>query len=383
MRSPGGLEHLEEHLERRYGEQQLRERMGEVEEQGNDNDGENNDVVFHEEDHLGEVELALSPLSSLSKNLDGLSLQSSLDNLDSSHANVNSNTIFSSELEETDHQQEVDNSLGNQVVQAVERFAGLVAPLLADRLPEVVGEQQAADWGQELLPHWVGLRREVNNWRSDPAGRYAGLDFSRLAGKVIECLIQGLELELGLVEMQRSVQLLNMLANLPTNSNEKVPEQELIGGGFNVHRSNRVDRQESSIDWSKLKEVQGLARIAAQVHSSKTLPDAKTLLELWEVQGVSGALATKRVNQARRFLHSSTSSTESESSRENFKAVNFTLTGFAATTREDDLANNEEEGFLTPPSSVMSQGSSMETCDEGDGVLYLHGSRPTQVSVVY
>ena len=136
-------------MERRYGEQQLRERMGEGEEQGNDNEGENNDVVFHEEDHLGEVELALSPLSSLSKNLDGLSLQSSLDNLDSSHANVNSNTIFSSELEETDHQQEVDNSLGIQVVQAVERFAGLVAPLLADRLPEVVGEQQAADWGQE------------------------------------------------------------------------------------------------------------------------------------------------------------------------------------------------------------------------------------------
>jgi len=99
---------------------------------------------------------------------------------------------------------------------------------------------------------------------------------------------------------------------------------------------------------------------------------------LWEVQGVSEALATKRVNQARRFLHSSTSSTESESNRENFKDVNLTLTGFAATTREDDLANNEEEGFLTPPSSVMSQGSSMETCDEGDGVLYLHGSRPTQ-----
>jgi len=379
LRSSEGLQHLEEHLERRYGEQQLRERMGEVEEQGNDNDGVNSDVVFHEEDHLVEVELALSPLSSLSKNLDGLSLQCSLDNLDSSHANANRNTVFSSELGETEHhQQEGDNSLSNQVVLAVKRFAGLVAPLLADKLPEVVGEQQAADWGQEILPHWVGLRREVNNWRSDPAGRYDRVDFSRLAGKVAENLVHELELELGLVEMERAVQLLNILANLPTNSNERVLEQKSVEGGFNVHRSNRVDRQESSIDWSKLKEVQGLARIAAQVHSSKTLPDTKTLLELWEVQGVSEALATKRVNQARRFLHSSTSSTESESSRENFKAVNLTLAGSAAKTREDDLAYNEEDGFLTPPSSVMSQGSSMETCDEGDGVLYLHGSRPTQ-----
>jgi len=378
LRSPEGLEHLEEHLERRHGEQQLRERMDEVEEQDNDNKV-NSDEVFHGEDHFAEVELALSPLSSLSKNLGSLSLQNNLDNLDSSHANTNRSTILSSESEETEHhQQEADNSLGIQVVQAVNRFAARVAPLLADRLPEVVGEQQAADWGQELLHHWVGLRRKVNNWRSDPAGRYAGLDFSRLAGKVAECLVQELELELGLVEMQRSVQLLNMLANPPTNGIERVLEQEFKEGSFNDHRSNRVDRQESSIDWSKLKEVQGLARIAAQVYSSKTLPDAKTLLGLWEVQGVSEALATKRVNQARRFLHSSTSSTESESNRENFMAVNLTLTGFAATTREDDLANNEEEGFLTPPSSVMSQGSSMETCDEGDGVLYLHGSRPTQ-----
>ena len=41
---------------------------------------------------------------------------------------------------------------------------------------------------------------------------------------------------------------------------------------------------------------------------------------------------------------------------------------------------DDGEGFLTPPSSVMSQGSSMETCDEGGGVLYLHGNHPTQVS---
>ena len=153
----------------------------------------------------------------------------------------------------------------------MEQFAGLVAPLLADRLPDVVGEQQAAEWGQELLPHWLGLRRAVNNWRSDPAGRYARLDFSKLAGKVAECLVQGLELELGLVEMQRSVQLLNILANLPTNHNERVLEQEPIEGGFNVHRSNRVDRQESSNDWAMLKEVKGLARIAAQVYSTKSI----------------------------------------------------------------------------------------------------------------
>ena len=389
LRSLEGLQHLEEHFERMYGEQQLRERIREVEEeQDYGNDGVNSDVVFHGEDnvHLGEVELALSPLSSLSKNMDGLSLQSNVDNLDSSHAdNANSNIILSSETEH--QQQEVDNSIGSQVVQAVERFSGLVAPLLADRLPEVVGEQQAADWGQQLLPHWVGLRREVNNWRSDPAGRYVGVDFSRLAGKVVEGLVQGLELELGLVEMQRAVQLFNVLSNLPTNINEMVPVKDFMEGGFNVHRSNRVDRQESSNDWSKLKEVQGLASIAAQVYSSKTLPEAKTMLELWEVQRVSEALATKKVNKARRFLHSSTSSGGSTES-ETVRAVNLTLSEFAATGEaQDDLAkhggevhDNEEEGFLTPPSSVMSQGSSMETCDEGGGLLYLHGTHPTQVS---
>ena len=378
LRSLEGLQHLEEHLERRNREQQLRERMGEVEEE-QDYDS---DAVFQGEDNanMGEVELALSPLSLLSKNMDSLSLQGNLDN---SHTNEDTSTVFPTESEGTE--QDVDNSLGNQVVQAVERFSGLVVPLLADRLPEVVGEQQAADWGQELLPHWVGLRREVNNWRSDPAGRYARLDFSRLAGRVVEGLVQGLEMELGLVEMQRAVQMFNILANLPTNINERLLEKEATEGGFHAHRSNIVDRQESVNDWSKLKEVQGLASIAAQVYSSKSLPDAKTLLELWEVQGVRETLATKKVNLARRFLHSSTSSggsTESDRSKENFRAVNLTLAGFASASREEELAkheNEEEEGFLTPPSSVMSQGSSMETCDEGGGVLYLHGNHPTQV----
>ena len=381
------MHHLEEHLERRDREQQLKERLGEVEEQDYENDVVSGDAVFDGEDivNSGEIELALSPLSSLSKNLHCLSLQGTPHNLDNSQINANTSTMISSEETE---QHEMDNSLGNQVVQAVERFLGLVAPLLADRLPDVVGESQAGDWGQEILPHWVGLRRQVNNWRSDPAGRYAHLNFLRLAGKVVEGLVQGLELELGLVEMQRAVQLLNMLANLPTIMNERLPENQPAEGGFNVHRSNRIERQESSNDWAKLREVQGLAGLAVQVYTNKTLPDAKTLLELWEVQGVRDTLATKKVNQARRFLHSSTSSgcSTENCDRDNFNAVNLRLSGLAADDEDNQVEHegkedeNDEEGFLTPPSSVMSQGSSMETCDEGGGVLYLHGNNPTQVS---
>ena len=166
--TPEGLQHLEEHLERRQGEQQLRERIAEVESEDGDEVFENGEYENEDNVNLGEVELALSPLSSLSKTLDSLSLRGNLDNLDNSQVNANTqnSTIIVSELEQQ------DNSSDIKVIQTVRQFCGLVAPLLADRLPEVVGDHQAAEWGLEILPHWLGLRRQVNNWRSDPAQRY-------------------------------------------------------------------------------------------------------------------------------------------------------------------------------------------------------------------
>ena len=90
-------------------------------------------------------------------------------------------------------------------------------------------------------------------------------------------------MELGHLEMQRAVQLFHVLANLSMNVNQR--SSETIEGGFNSHRSSTLDRQDSSQDLSKVKEVQGLSRLVAQVYSNKILPDAKTLLGLWEVQG--------------------------------------------------------------------------------------------------
>ena len=218
--------------------------------------------------------------------------------------------------------------------------------------------------------------------------RFAGLDFSALAGRLVEGLLQELEMELGQLEMHRAVQLFHVLASLSMNVNQR--NSETIEGGFNSHRSSTLDRQDSSQDWSKVKEVQGLSRLVAQVYTNKTLPDAKTLLGLWEVQGVRDTLATSKVNQARKFLHSSSTSSDGSSwmmrgggsSRPKFREVKLSSdiqdSDRDPVEQEVEEGENGEEGFLTPPSSVMSQGSSMETCDEGGGALYLFGGHPTQ-----
>merc|ERR1719228_3032451 len=108
-------------------------------------------------------------------------------------------------------------SLRKEVLDTVETFSCTVANLLADSLPagEVDNDTDILDWAQAgLLPHWDQLRRRVNNWRSDPAGRFRGLDFGVLVGHVVVETSRGLEMELGGHDTARCARMLDRLARL-------------------------------------------------------------------------------------------------------------------------------------------------------------------------
>ena len=147
--------------------------------------------------------------------------------------------------------------LQEQVQGVVAQFLHLTVPPLAESLPEGLGEGQVGEWGLGLVDHWLGLRRVVNNWRSDPGGRWRGLEFGGLAGQVVKGLVEGLEEELDSLGLQRVGEMLERLASLEVGRDRSGRGCEERGG----YRG--VSRQESEVGWEGVSHVQGLVRQAA------------------------------------------------------------------------------------------------------------------------
>ena len=179
---------------------------------------------------------------------------------------------------------------------------------------------------------------------------------------------QGLELELDSLSMERAVLLLEGLASMDTSRREGRQEVAREAWG----RARPVARETSREDWSGLAEVQELARALACLARTGGLPPGSQLERLWDLaRAGDSTLATNKVNRARRFLHSSASSGSSQE-REQFPGINLHLAGEG---REEERGS---EGFVTPPESLMSQGSSMASCDGGRNIFLVAG-HPTQV----
>ena len=188
--------------------------------------------------------------------------------------------------------------------------------------------------------------------------------------------MQGLELELDSLSMERAVELLEGLASLDTSRREGRQEVAREAWG----RARHVARETSREDWSGLAEVQDLASALTCLARTGGLPPGPQLERLWDLaRAGDSSLATDKVNRARRFLHSSASSGSSQE-REQFPGINLQLAREGRESREEQEEEEERgsEGFLTPPESVMSQGSSMASCDGGRNIFLVAG-HPTQV----
>ena len=260
-----GLAGLEAHLQARQAEQGLRERMGEVEELE-----ELDNQVFQ---GLEEVEVATAPLSPLS------SLTSIMDNMNLERTGP-ATPMRPLEVEEEVQVGEVRAALAQ-----VEAWVGRVVPVVADRVGEVMGEVEAVEVGEVLTPHWLSLRRTVNNWRSDPCRRWQGLDFTWLAGRVVAGLVEGLELELEGLAMSRLGEGLALLATREARG----AREQVVRLGFTAAREAREEGEVGVV-----REVQGLVGALATLLTTGALPPDNTLARLWDLDTATAAVTTAR-----------------------------------------------------------------------------------------
>lgn len=99
------------------------------------------------------------------------------------------------------------------VQEMVEQFSFMFSHALEEGVPEPDSALEIQDWGAGLLPHWETLRRRVNNMRSDPGGRWVGLDYSALLRRVVEGVVRELELEMDHLDLTRVQTALDRLAS--------------------------------------------------------------------------------------------------------------------------------------------------------------------------
>ena len=125
----------------------------------------------------------LSPVSSLMNEFGSL-------NLDNQHSQrptqeVNNLNISQSLANLTSPPTRLQSSVSEDVTRTLEQFVVQVVGRLAESLPSLEVEEVTA-WVSPVLNHWAQLRRQVNNWRSDPLARWAGLDWDQLAVSLVD-----------------------------------------------------------------------------------------------------------------------------------------------------------------------------------------------------
>jgi len=415
LSTPRGLMLLENHLREKGAS--LRkwesERMEEVDEELRDM-GVNQD--------LGEMEIAggggqfsspvkrdllpsspLSPVSSLLKDLGSLSL-------------VEGSVTPVHNVQPGNGVKKSSKSVRNEVLDTVDIFCSKVSAQLADSLPTGSGNNEIEDWAMTaLLPHWDMLRRQVNNWRSDPAARFRGLNFGTLVGHVVAKLCDGLELELGAHDVARCSKLLAKLAEIKIEDGvsgdviEKGGYIDAASGGYRDAASGGYrdaasagyrdaasggyrDAASSGYrdvgagdvrdgSYKRLKEIQSLSGHMASYLENHYMEDSGDLESMWDVDTHNSSISTKKVNNARKFLHSRVLSNTEADSAEDFSSINDLFNRSMELKGEENgrrasLSSQTSEDFLTPPSSPANSASSLMTADEGEE-LWLDGVEPT------
>jgi len=231
-----------------------------------------------------------------------------------------------------------------------------------------------------VVSHWAVLRRQVNNWRSDPQSRYSGMDWGQLAVRLVEMLGDQITLELG-TGLDREIcgEMLKRVANIRTdrNSDSGRAGKEEVLGDFN--RTREVGRSDSIVDLSWVREIQRLAGMISSFLLLDTLP-SNNISSVWDLHTNKDWVRTSNVNRARKFLHSIEGGGGGSDVEEDFSQINQGTDQAVAAVRRLSVGSQdsqEDPEWGTPPSSPAESVASMETCSEGV-VAYVLGDKPTQ-----
>ena len=321
----------------------------------------------------------LSPLSSLMTGLGNLSLAA-----DSAPVNTSEVSAPSCPAsEQPPPSSEVTRRLG--------QFCSTMVALLADSVPTTeaaVSWEVAAgwDWVAPLASHWAVVRRQVNNWRSDPGGRWAAEDWDQLAAQLLGDISEAVTLELGPgLDRDRVAAMLGAVASLAATARSSAEDAEEEREGYERGRQRHHSGGQHSA------AVRDIARLCGLVSRQLTSgpPGPGEVAGLWDLATENRRVATSRVNRARRFLHSSTSTDTSRGSRAEAITSSCDPAASPGTRRRQSLHSeagseaSEDQGWVTPPSSPgASSVASMETCAEGDLAPHVwvagDGTRPTR-----
>ena len=76
----------------------------------------------------------------------------------------------------------------------MDQFVVTMVNIVSDTDPDTSDN----DWVQPLVSHWSVLRRQVNNWRSDPLGQWSGLDWDHVASTLVSMSSDQVTMEVGL-----------------------------------------------------------------------------------------------------------------------------------------------------------------------------------------
>ena len=331
------------------------------------------------------VQEPLSPLSSLMSGFDNMNLApGSRDSGVGQRQELTSLTTPPTKLH---------HPLSNEVMRTMEQFVSAAVTLLVDSVPDtdpgcVECWPGDLDWLTPLASHWSVLRRQVNNWRSDPAQRWAGLDWAGVGCTLVEMMGDQVTLELGTgLERERLARMMESVARAEAEEEDSSEQEESYERG----RRRRV----SARSGTAVRDVTRLCSLVSSLLLSPIkVPDTEECAELWELETGKRCVRTSNVNRARRFLHSgSTSSGESVTAVGESDPAPITQADPGPSVRlqleldtgsgkrRDSLCSQSSQespgAWLTPPTSPgASSLASMETCSEGLSV-WVQGEAPS------
>ena len=319
----------------------------------------------------------LSPLSSLMSGFDNLNLAPDRHHQDA--GDRHSRELASLTTPPT----KLQHSLSNDVMRTMEQFVSAAVTLLVDSVPDTdlltLDGAGDLDWVRPLASHWSVLRRQVNNWRSDPANRWAGLDWPGVGGTLVEMMGDQITLELGTgLERERLARMMGVVA--------RTEEADTEDREDHAESYERGRRRRGSGARSGARDVARLCHLVSSVLLSPgSDPDLLETAALWELNTGKSCLRTNNVNRARRFLHSGSTSSSQSGPESVTKPPEPTephlIPCEPGSSRRDSLSSQssqESQGaWLTPPTSPGgSSVASMETCDEGV-TIWVQGAGPS------